>query len=81
MSSQKNKRFILGNGAIPDWIEPFSKAGRIKFHYDDEINLTSATIQSPTGIKNANVGDTIVKTNSGLIVIPKTNNAKEKGGN
>ena len=81
MANQKNKRFILGNGAIPDWIESFSKAGRIKFHYDDEINLTSATIQSPTGPKKVNIGDTIVMASSGLIVIPKTNNEKTKGGN
>ena len=80
MANQKNKRFVLGDN-IPIWIEPFSKAGRIKFHYDDELHLTSATIQSPTGPKKVNIGDTIAKTNSGLIVIPKTNSVKEKGGN
>lgn len=73
MANQKDKRYILGNGVIPDWIEPFSKAGRIKFHYDEEINLTSATIQSPTGPRKVNVGDTIIVASSGLIVIPKGN--------
>ena len=71
MAKSNNKRFVLGNGVIPDWIEPFSKAGRIKFHYDDELNLISATIQSPTGPKKVNIGDTIVVASSGLIVIPK----------
>lgn len=71
MAKSNNKRFVLGNGVIPDWIEPFSKAGRIKFHYDDEIKLTSATIQSPTGPRKVNIGDTIVVASSGLIVIPK----------
>ena len=71
MAKSNNKRFVLGNGVIPDWIEPFSKAGRIKFHYDDEINLMYATIQSPTGPKKVNIGDTIVVASSGLIVIPK----------
>ena len=80
MAIQKNKRFILGDN-IPNWIEQFSKNGRIKFHYDDELHLTSATIQSPTGPKNVNIGDTIVWASSGLIVIPKTNNVKVKGGN
>lgn len=71
MSKLSNKRFVLGNGVIPDWIETFSKAGRIKFNYDEELNLESATINSPTGVKKAYIGDTISATGSGLIVIPK----------
>lgn len=81
MANQKNKRFILGEN-IPIWIEQFSKAGRIKFEYDEEFkNIISATIQSPTGPKKVNIGDTIVRASSGLIVIPKTNSTNAKGGN
>ena len=80
MANQKNKRFILGEN-VPIWIEQFSRNGRIKFHYDDELHLTSATIQSPTGPKKVNIGDIIVCASSGLIVIPKTNNVKTNGGN
>ena len=70
MAKSNNKRFILGDN-IPIWIEQFSRNGRIKFHYDEELNLESATINSPTGVKKAYIGDTIVATGSGLIVIPK----------
>lgn len=75
MAKLKNNRFILGD-VIPDWIEQYSKAGRIKFEYDDESNVISATIHSPTGVKKAKLGDTIVSTGSGLIVIP---NLKKRG--
>lgn len=71
MVKLNNKRFVLGIGVIPDWIEPFSKAGRIKFEYDEELNLESAIINSPTGVKKAYIGDTISATGSGLIVFPK----------
>ena len=71
MPKFKNKRFVLGDENIPIWIEQFSRNGRIKFVYDDELNLESATINSPTGVKKAYIGDTIVATGSGLIVIPK----------
>lgn len=81
MAKSNNKRFVLGNGIIPDWIEPFSKAGRIKFNYDDENNVISATINSPTGVKKVNIGDTIAWASSGLIVITEKNNVKVKGGN
>ena len=69
MAKNKNKRFVLGQ-MIPDWIESYSKTGRIKFEYDDENNVISATIHSPTGVKKAKLGDTIVSTGSGLIVVP-----------
>ena len=68
MAKNKNKRFVLGQ-MIPDWIESYSKTGRIKFEYD-ENNVISATIHSPTGVKKAKLGDTIVSTGSGLIVVP-----------
>ena len=77
MAKLNNKRFVLGNGVIPDWIESFSKTGRIKFEYDEEFkNIISATIHSPTGVKKAKIGDTIISTGSGLIVVPKINNLK-----
>ena len=71
MAKLNNKRFVLGMEPIPEWTEMFSKRGRIKFVYDDELNLMYAIIQSPTGPKKANIGDTIVRANSGLIIIPK----------
>ena len=79
MAKSNDKRFVLGNGIIPGWIEQFSRNGRIKFEYDEDKNIISATIHSQTGVKKAIIGDTIVKANSGLIVV-KGLSENVKGG-
>ena len=70
MAEVKNK-FILSEDKVPDWIRNYSNIGRIKFNRNDENKIISAIIQSPTGPKKVNIGDTIMLVNSGLIVIPK----------
>lgn len=66
-----NEKFIVGNKNVPSWLKSQSQKGRIKFVYDDNMNVIGGTIYSHTGTTVVGIGDTIVLTNSGLSVLPR----------
>lgn len=85
----KIKNFILGKSVTPSWFNDICLTGKAKINKDDEGNIIFATLHTPTGMRTAKVGDTIMYTNSGLAVIPQDkarkygvqHNVKEKNDN
>lgn len=64
------KKYIIGTNPIPDWVKEFCRVGKIRFNYDeDEFIDVSVSVQS--NVVKANNGDLLLKSRSGLIVIPK----------
>lgn len=72
------KTFVLGRDAIPEWFNESARQGRAKLVYDpdDQTDLIGAVIFAPTRTVNANLGDVIMKSRSGLMVVPKDKAAK-----
>ena len=63
--------YVLGNKMVPNWLNAEAAAGRVKMTYNEDGEIENAKVIS--GVKSyiANVGDTIMKTKSGLVVIGK----------
>jgi len=68
--------FILGSGNIPDWVKGYMSNNIIqRVENDDEVFYR---INSPQEIKIAHEGDVIVKTKSGVGLVPKDKAEKFK---
>ena len=74
----KFESFIFGDLNVPVWFNDEAKMGRVKINYDDEGNIVNAKIMSGTKVYEAQKGDSIMKSISGLVVIPK-DKAKKYG--
>ena len=74
----KFESFIFGDLNVPVWFNDEARMGRVKINYDDEGNIVNAKITSGTKVYEAQKGDSIVKSISGLVVIPK-DKAKKYG--
>lgn len=60
--------FIIGSGKVPDWVNGFMLNGVIqKVENDDEVFYR---INSPVGVKIAHDGDVLVRTKSGVSLVP-----------
>ena len=64
------KYIVQENGIIPAWLNDELARGRAKINYYDE-KIVSITVYSVNGSNVANIGDVIIKTESGLAAIPK----------
>lgn len=68
--------FVLGSGGVPDWVKSFMINGIIqKVENDDEVFYR---INTPVGIKIAHNGDVIVRTRSGVSLVPADKAEKYK---
>lgn len=67
----KAEAFAFGEEKIPDWFNDEAKKGRVRVFYDDEKNVSYANIISGSKTYKVNVGDTIIKSNSGLVAVAK----------
>ena len=74
----QNKMFVFEQKKAPIWFEELCLKGKAKINRDEDGNILSATLFSPSGSKIAKIGDTIVYSNSGLAVIPN-DKAKKYG--
>lgn len=75
------EQFIFGKDKVPEWFNEHAKLGRVRLIYDDENKLmTGAKIFSGVTTYEAKVGDTIINSKSGLVVIAKPikNNVKNE---
>ena len=60
--------YIVGSGKVPDWVNGFMTSGIVqRIENDDE---TYYRINSPVGIKKAYDGDVLVRTKSGVSLVP-----------
>ena len=60
--------FVIGSGKVPDWVNGFMLNGVIqRVENDDEMFYR---INSPVGIKIAHEGDVLVRTKSGVSLVP-----------
>lgn len=66
-----NEQFIFGKEKAPAWFDEQAKKGRVKCIYNDDKKLIGARIFSGVNEYNAKVGDVIINSKSGLIVIEK----------
>lgn len=68
--------FVLGSGGVPDWVKSFMINGIIqKVENDDEVFYR---INTPVGIKKAVAGDVVVRTRSGVSLVPADKAEKYK---
>lgn len=69
--------YIIGSGKIPDWINGFMSNGIIQRieNDDDEVYYR---INTPVGIKKAYNGDVLVRTKSGVSLVPADKAEKYK---
>lgn len=72
------KSFVLGRDAVPEWFNESARQGRAKLVYDpdEQTELIGAVIFAPTKTINVKLGDTIMKSRTGLMVVPKDKAAK-----
>ena len=70
--------FVFGEGKAPEWFNKESNAGRIKIIMDEDDVMQGVQILSGTKVYEAKIGDTILNTKHGLMVVPKEK-AKQYG--
>lgn len=63
------ENFILGAGKVPEWFNEEANKGKVKQVYDEDGDLKETHIISGTKVYVAKEGDTIIKTNYGLVVL------------
>ena len=73
-----NEAFIFGKDKAPTWFEKSANEGRVRNFYDDDGKLIRARIKS--GVKEyiAEIGDSVMNTKSGIIVIKEDKAKKYK---
>lgn len=64
-----NETFIFGKDATPAWFDEAANMGRVRTFYDDDNKLVRARIKSGITEYVAEIGDSIMNTKSGLVVI------------
>lgn len=67
----KNETFVVGKEKIPQWFNDQASIGRAKVNKDEDGELLNIIIYGPTGNKIAKIGDSVMNTRSGLVVIPE----------
>lgn len=72
------ENFILSNKKAPDWFNKEANAGRVKLLFNEDEEMIGAQIVSGTRTYEAKIGDTILNTKYGLMVLPKEK-AKQYG--
>lgn len=70
--------FVFGEMKVPDWFNKEANSGRIKLIFDEEDQMVAAQILSGTKVYEAKVGDSILNTKYGIVVIPREK-AKQYG--
>lgn len=63
-------KFTVGE-KIPDWFNAEAAIGRARVNQDESGNLVNITLFTVSKQIIANIGDVIVKTNTGLTLIPQ----------
>ena len=72
------ENYILGEGKVPDWFNAEANAGRIKLIYDEDDQMIGCQVLSGTKVYDAVIGDSIINTKYGVVVLPKEK-AKQYG--
>ena len=62
-------KFVVGEG-FPDWFNEEVGKGRARINYDNDGKLKNITLFTVSKQITANIGDVIVKTNTGMSLIP-----------
>ena len=62
-------KFVVGEG-FPGWFNDEVGKGRARINYDENNNLVNITLFTVSKQIIANKGDVIVKTNTGMSLIP-----------
>lgn len=70
-------KFVVGE-EIPSWFNTEASIGRARVNYDEEGNLVNITLFTVSKQIVAEIGDVIVKTNTGLSLIPQKKAIKYK---
>ena len=80
--------FVVGKDKFPEWFNEQAAMGRVRTVRNDDGDIDYVIVNNASGSFRAKVGDSILKTKTGLIVIPQKtaqkyhmqgsdNNAKE----
>lgn len=73
-----NETFVFGKDKVPAWFNDQANLGRIKIFYDDDMKVVRAKIMSGVNEYMAEIGDSIMNTKSGIIVIKEDKAKKYK---
>lgn len=63
------KKYIIGSKPIPDWVVEETRLGKLRFNYD-EGELVNVSIGVQSKVVNGFEGDMIIKSKTGLLLIP-----------
>lgn len=79
MVNNENKFYTIqkNNEGAPEWFHNECAAGRIRLFYDGEY-LEKVTVFTPTKTVTGKIGDVIVKSRTGMNIIPKDKAKKYK---
>ena len=73
-----NETFIFGKEKTPDWFNKAANEGRVRVFYDEDNKMVRARIKSGINEYIAEIGDSIINTRTGLIVIKEDKAKKYK---
>ncbi len=67
----KTETFVVGKDKFPDWFNQQAAMGRARTVRDDDGNIEYVVINNASGSYRAKVGDSVMKSKTGLLVIPQ----------
>lgn len=73
-----NEAFIFGKEKTPDWFNKAANEGRVRVFYDDDNKMVRARIKSGINEYTAEIGDSIMNTKFGFVVIKEDKAKKYK---
>lgn len=74
----KIEKFVFGKDKTPVWFDKECQIGRVKTNYDEDGKPISIRINSGLKIYDAIIGDTIIKSATGLVVVHQNQVEKSK---
>lgn len=75
------EHFIVGEGNFPNWFNNSLVKGRARVIRDiDTGELNGVTVFTVSGPVNGKIGDVVINTRSGVLVIPRDKAKKYLGG-
>lgn len=70
------QKYIVGSDKLPQWLKDNVTRGRAKIKKDEDGEMTSVVIYTPSGVHEAKRGDAVVLVRSGLAVVPAKDTPK-----
>lgn len=74
---ERVEHFTIGDGNFPNWFNEALVKGRAKVNRDEYDNsLKDIVVKTVSGPARGKIGDVVLRTRSGILVVPKEKAAK-----